>query len=205
MSGISLPPIGAILLPFVAQPVLLFGLKYGIGYGLGVILVALLLLAIFGGEELSCFMAYLPSWRECSWRWSGGCEDRVSCCRRGHGDVHLGARRRPATFSALGRRWPEIFARIDPTVRGSAANAGTNRSLQGEPGTGKRKNATVDRDDFTTPPGVAVSELCDYRLDQSSFAAAPFSRTAQRMVRDRKFARLESAGTAGLGVDRMRL
>lgn len=53
MSGISLPPIGALLLPFVVQPVLLFGVKYGIGYGLGVVLVALLLLAIFGGAELS--------------------------------------------------------------------------------------------------------------------------------------------------------
>ena len=42
MSSISLPPIGALLLPFVAQPVLLFGVKYGIGLGLGVVLVALL-------------------------------------------------------------------------------------------------------------------------------------------------------------------
>jgi uncharacterized protein YybS (DUF2232 family) len=53
MSGISLPPIGALLLPFVTQPVLLFGFKYGIGYGLGVALVATLLLALFAGEELS--------------------------------------------------------------------------------------------------------------------------------------------------------
>ena len=47
MSGISLPPIGALLLPFVAQPVLLFGVKYGIGHGFGVLLVALLLLVGF--------------------------------------------------------------------------------------------------------------------------------------------------------------
>ena len=53
MSGISLPPIGALLLPFVTQPVLLFGFKYGIGYGLGVVVVATLLLAIFAAEELS--------------------------------------------------------------------------------------------------------------------------------------------------------
>lgn len=53
MSSISLPPIGALLLPFVAQPVLLFGVKYGISRGLGVVLVALLVLAIFGGAELS--------------------------------------------------------------------------------------------------------------------------------------------------------
>ena len=37
----------ALLLPFVAQPALLFGVKYGIGLGLGVVFVALLLLAIF--------------------------------------------------------------------------------------------------------------------------------------------------------------
>ena len=53
MSGISLPPIGALLLPFVTQPVLLFGFKYGLGYGLGVALVATLLLAVFAGAELS--------------------------------------------------------------------------------------------------------------------------------------------------------
>jgi len=52
MSGISLPPLGALLLPFVAQPVLLFGVKYGIGHGLGVLLVALLVLTLFGGAEL---------------------------------------------------------------------------------------------------------------------------------------------------------
>jgi uncharacterized protein YybS (DUF2232 family) len=53
MSGISLPPIGALLLPFVVQPVLLFGIKYGIGYGIGVMAVALLLLAVLAGVELS--------------------------------------------------------------------------------------------------------------------------------------------------------
>ena len=53
MSGISVPPFGALLLPFVAQPVLLFGFKYGIAYGLGVVFLATLLLAVFAGEELS--------------------------------------------------------------------------------------------------------------------------------------------------------
>lgn len=52
MSGISLPPIGALLLPFVTQPVLLFGFKYGLGYGLAVTVVATLLLAVFAGAEL---------------------------------------------------------------------------------------------------------------------------------------------------------
>lgn len=53
MSGISLPPLGAILLPFVAQPVLLFGVKYGIANGLGVLAVALVLFALLAGLELS--------------------------------------------------------------------------------------------------------------------------------------------------------
>jgi len=53
MSGISLPPIGALLLPFVTQPVLLLGFKYGLGYGFGVAIVATLLLAVFAGAELS--------------------------------------------------------------------------------------------------------------------------------------------------------
>jgi uncharacterized protein YybS (DUF2232 family) len=53
ISGISLPPLGVILLPFVAQPVLMFGVKYGIGAGLGVLLVAVVLLVLFAIEELA--------------------------------------------------------------------------------------------------------------------------------------------------------
>jgi len=53
MSGISLPPMGTLLLPFVAQPLLLFGAKYGIGYGFGVMIMAILVLTLFGGAELS--------------------------------------------------------------------------------------------------------------------------------------------------------
>ncbi|MGH7855145.1 MAG: DUF2232 domain-containing protein [Candidatus Binatia bacterium] len=53
MSGISLPPLGVVLLPFVAQPVLLFGFKYGIAGGLSVLAVAFLLFVVFGAEELA--------------------------------------------------------------------------------------------------------------------------------------------------------
>jgi uncharacterized protein YybS (DUF2232 family) len=53
MSGISLPPLGIVLLPFVAQPVLLFGLKFGIAGGLGVLAVAFFLMVLFGAEELA--------------------------------------------------------------------------------------------------------------------------------------------------------
>ncbi len=53
ISGMSLPPLGVIVLPFVAQPVLVFGLKYGIGAGLGVVCGAILLLVIFASEDLA--------------------------------------------------------------------------------------------------------------------------------------------------------
>lgn len=52
MSGVSLPPLGIILLPFVPQPVLLFGLKYGVVSGLGVLIAAWVLLFLFA-EELA--------------------------------------------------------------------------------------------------------------------------------------------------------
>jgi uncharacterized protein YybS (DUF2232 family) len=52
MSGIGLPPLGVILLPFVAQPVLLFGLKYGNAGGMAVLGIATLTLIIFAGKEL---------------------------------------------------------------------------------------------------------------------------------------------------------
>jgi uncharacterized protein YybS (DUF2232 family) len=52
MSGISLPPLGVILLPLVAQPVLLFSFKYGIAAGLIVLALAFLLF-LFVAEELA--------------------------------------------------------------------------------------------------------------------------------------------------------
>jgi len=51
MSGIAMPPLGVIVLPLVAQPVLMFGFKFGIAGGIGVLCVALLLLAVLAGEE----------------------------------------------------------------------------------------------------------------------------------------------------------
>jgi uncharacterized protein YybS (DUF2232 family) len=53
MSGISVPPLGVVLLPFVAQPVLLFGLKYGMLGGLGILAAVFLLFVAFGAEELA--------------------------------------------------------------------------------------------------------------------------------------------------------
>lgn len=52
MSSVSLPPLGIVLLPFVPQPVLFFGLKYGVASGLGVVAAAVLLLLVFA-EELA--------------------------------------------------------------------------------------------------------------------------------------------------------
>src|SRR5581483_9618001 len=53
IGGVSLPSLGVVLLPFVAQPILVFGLKYGVGAGLGVVCLAFLLLVVFAGEELA--------------------------------------------------------------------------------------------------------------------------------------------------------
>ncbi len=56
MSGISLPPLGVLVLPFVAQPVLLFSLKYGIAGGLAVLGIAFLVFIIIA-EELALIYA----------------------------------------------------------------------------------------------------------------------------------------------------
>jgi uncharacterized protein YybS (DUF2232 family) len=53
ISGISLPPLGVILLPFVVQPVLMFGVKYGIGGGFGVLFIAIVLLVFIATEEMA--------------------------------------------------------------------------------------------------------------------------------------------------------
>src|SRR5262245_31776451 len=53
MSGLSLPPLGIVLFPFVVQPVLLFGIKYGIAGGLAIVAVAIIVLLLIATEELA--------------------------------------------------------------------------------------------------------------------------------------------------------
>jgi len=51
--GALLPAAGVILIPFVPQPVLFFGLKYGAGLGLGVVFAALVVFFLVSGEALA--------------------------------------------------------------------------------------------------------------------------------------------------------
>jgi uncharacterized protein YybS (DUF2232 family) len=53
ISGVVLPAAGVIFIPFVPQPVLSFGLKYGAGLGTGILLAALVILLVLTGEELT--------------------------------------------------------------------------------------------------------------------------------------------------------
>jgi uncharacterized protein YybS (DUF2232 family) len=53
MSAIGIPPLGVVLLPLVAQPVLMFGMKYGIVGGLAVFGLAILALLFFAAQELA--------------------------------------------------------------------------------------------------------------------------------------------------------
>lgn len=53
IGGISLPPLGVLLLPVVVQPVLLFGVKFGMVGGLTVLGTAFVLVLLFAGEELA--------------------------------------------------------------------------------------------------------------------------------------------------------
>ncbi len=53
LSGVGLPPLGVVLLPFVAQPVLMFGFKYGLAGSVALLCLATLALALFAGEELA--------------------------------------------------------------------------------------------------------------------------------------------------------
>jgi uncharacterized protein YybS (DUF2232 family) len=52
IAGVVLPAAGVILIPFVPQPVLLFGLKYGAGLGVAVLIAAMISLFLFAGEAL---------------------------------------------------------------------------------------------------------------------------------------------------------
>jgi uncharacterized protein YybS (DUF2232 family) len=53
VSGVVLPAAGVIFIPFVPQPVLSFGLKYGTGLGTGILFAALVSLLVLAGEELT--------------------------------------------------------------------------------------------------------------------------------------------------------
>jgi len=53
VSGAVFPPLGVGLFPFVPQPVLWFGLKYGALNGMGVAFVAMVGLLLLGGKELA--------------------------------------------------------------------------------------------------------------------------------------------------------
>jgi len=57
MGGLMLPPLGVILLPFVAQPILVFSMNYGVAAGLGLVFLAMFVLALFAGEELAFIYA----------------------------------------------------------------------------------------------------------------------------------------------------
>jgi uncharacterized protein YybS (DUF2232 family) len=57
MSAIGMPPLGVVLLPLVAQPVLMFGMKYGIFGGLAIFGVATLALLFFAAQELALIYA----------------------------------------------------------------------------------------------------------------------------------------------------
>jgi len=52
IAGVVLPAAGVLLIPFVPQPVLLFGLKYGAGLGVAVLVAAMIGLFVFAGEAL---------------------------------------------------------------------------------------------------------------------------------------------------------
>jgi uncharacterized protein YybS (DUF2232 family) len=53
VGGVVLPPAGVVLIPLVPQPVLSFGMKYGISWALAGTIAAMLLLMVFGGTELA--------------------------------------------------------------------------------------------------------------------------------------------------------
>jgi uncharacterized protein YybS (DUF2232 family) len=53
MVGVTLPPVGIVLFPFVPQPILLFGVKYGVLGGMGVVAFALAILFLWGAEGLA--------------------------------------------------------------------------------------------------------------------------------------------------------
>ena len=59
IGGVGVPSVGLILLPLVAQPALVLGLKYGTAWGFGVLLAAPLLFVIFADGGLALIYGVL--------------------------------------------------------------------------------------------------------------------------------------------------
>jgi uncharacterized protein YybS (DUF2232 family) len=53
VGGVMIPPVGLALFPFVPQPVVSFGIIHGAMSGMGVVVSALAVLLMWGGEELA--------------------------------------------------------------------------------------------------------------------------------------------------------
>lgn len=53
VGGVTVPPFAFALFPLVPQPVLSFGIRYGVMRGMGVVVLALAILLWWGGEELA--------------------------------------------------------------------------------------------------------------------------------------------------------
>jgi uncharacterized protein YybS (DUF2232 family) len=53
LGGVMVPPFGMALFPFVPQPVVSFGIKHGSMAGMGVVVFALVILLLWGGEEIA--------------------------------------------------------------------------------------------------------------------------------------------------------
>jgi uncharacterized protein YybS (DUF2232 family) len=52
LAGVTVPPLAFALFPLVPQPVLSFGIRYGLLRGLGVVILAFAVLLFWGGEQL---------------------------------------------------------------------------------------------------------------------------------------------------------
>jgi uncharacterized protein YybS (DUF2232 family) len=52
LGGVTVPPFAFALFPLVPQPVLSFGIRYGLMRGMGVVVLALAVLLLWGGEQL---------------------------------------------------------------------------------------------------------------------------------------------------------
>ena len=57
VGGVGVPPAGVVLLPFVNQPVLCFGIKYGVYWAVGVLSAATVVVFVFAGEEMALIYA----------------------------------------------------------------------------------------------------------------------------------------------------
>ena len=206
LSGFAIPPLGVILLPFVVQPVLIFGVKYGIAGGLGVLCFALLLLIFFAGEAMAFIYAIFALMAGLLF----GLLGRLRVIEQLV--VGVSATLLAVTASVLlyfFGSWSAMLQEFRQSISQQMELAVRMHEKMGFPADGLK--ALKERAPYMIEmmlqllPVLGVSQPRVHGVDQHHVSLSALPRASVSVAFADKFARVERPRAVGLGVDRVRI